>query len=450
MGKHTLVKGKVVLRTLKELGEALNYHVESEFPVKKGINKQAIDIAWFIDDNDIKYPIMIFEVESYSANGSSANPMKIFSKPNDEFEKPMFFFHLFVDSGNDPAVITDLEHQFGRNNYRIYEIKKGDLERLILDVISQHRRINYNININSLVEFLVSGRECEEFALNRVLSHLESLYKHKWNELLPIYAYLAQCFPVMNNEFVRFLDRKITSDMIVDDLYEDFIAFHFSYAVHLSILTCVKETSEYIPKLKWWQEESSYMERIGPYFGLSRDYDDFITSYSGAYFGLLAALLKEQPAGVKYILKQCIKILNQLNKHSDNVVFYNSLWALHIAASSIGCETEYDYVREYINQRGALNEQWIIEPPTTVEEEAYHNNMLPHELRYIPDIKTFKSEYIKSNILNKETYKQDAVSLAVKMLSNPECWFEQTKSDESGDWSYSWGNRILNCLHFIV
>ncbi|MFC6334251.1 hypothetical protein ACFP56_16605 [Paenibacillus septentrionalis] len=447
MGKHTLSKGKTILTILKELGEALDYHVEKEFPVKKGVNKQAIDIAWFIDDKDITYPIMIFEVESYSANGSSANPMKIYSKPNYEFEKPMFFFHVFVDSGNDSAVINDLEHHYGSNNYRVYEIKKGDMKKLLLDVISQHRRINQNINIPSLVKFFVSRVEYEECRLKDILFHLESLYRHRWNELLPIYAHLSQYYSQMVDEFLRFLDRKMTNNSIDDDQYEEYIAYNFSYGVHLAILTCVKDSDQYLSKLKWWQEESSYVERIGPSFGLSSDYDSFITSYSGAYFGLLAALLKEQPEGIKYILKQCIKILNKIGTHSDDIVFYNALWALHIAATSDGCEDEYNYIREQINQREGINEHWIIEPPSTLED-VNSFKMTTTNIRYIPSIELFKKKYVQSDISDVKAYKQNIVSLAVKMLANPECWFEQTVCSESGEWSYSWSNRIINCLHY--
>ncbi|GIP35967.1 hypothetical protein [Paenibacillus sp. J2TS4] len=452
MGRHTLAKGKVVLTILKELGEALNYHVETEYPVKKGENKQAIDIAWFIDNNDIKYPIMIFEIESYSANGSSANPMKIYSKPNYEFEKPLFFFHVFVDSGNDPAVIIDLEHQYGRNNYRVYEVKKGDINKLILDVISQHRRINQDINIHDLIELFTFEKEWEDVNITNILFHLEGLYKHKWSEILPVYAHLAQYIPLMNSEFIRFLDRKITENFVDNDFYEDYIAYHFSYGIHMAILTCIKGNNQYLSRLKWWQEDSSYMEKIGPYFGLSREYDDFIACYSGAYFGMLAVLLKEQPDGVKYILEQSIKILGKMTMYPDNIIFYNALWALHISATSDTCETEYNYIREYINQRGALNEYWIIEPPSALgeayDEYKNHYNVFSCKFKYIPDRETFIREYVRSDISDIKNYKQDAVSLAIKMLSNPECWFERTERIESGGWSYSWGNRLINCLHF--
>ncbi|WP_159887550.1 hypothetical protein [Paenibacillus puerhi] len=446
MGRHTLAKGIDLLSNIQNLGIILDYHVRSEFPVKKGENNQAIDVAWFVDKEDTNYPIMIFEIESYSTNASAANPLKIFSKSNHYFEKPLFFFHVFVKSGDDPAILKDLEYQYGRNNYRIYEICKGDLNKLVLDVISQHRRINKNINIEGLMKLFTFDEYWEDINITTVLVHIENVYKHSWNDILPIYADLAQQLPSLHDEFIRFLDKKITYGSNCNDNYEDYIAYHFSYGIYLAILSCIKSDKAYLLMLKEWQESSSYMEIIGPHFGLSRDYDEFIEDCSGVYLGMLAVLFKQQPNGVKYILKQSIKILERMKGHPDNIIFYNGIWALHIAATCDICEPEYNYIRDLINQRGKLNKHWIEEPLSALDKATDNNKeFLSHEYEYISDLETFKKEFVHSDILNLKIYKQEAVSLAIRMLSDSGCWSERW-SDPVHE--KSWGTRIINCLHF--
>ncbi|MGO4791342.1 hypothetical protein AB4124_28440 [Paenibacillus sp. 2KB_20] len=448
MGIHTLAKGTDLIKAILNLGIILNYHVRAESPVKKGETNQAVDIAWFIDKEDTNYPIMIFEIESYSTNASSANPLKIFGKSNQYFEKPLFFFHVFVKSGDNPAILKDLEFQYGSNNYRIYEISKGDLNKLILDVISQHRRINKNINIQGLMKLFTFDEYWKEINITSVLEHIENVYKHKWSEILPIYAELAQQLPILHNEFIRFLDKKISNGSNCNDNYEDYIAYHFSYGIYLAILYCVKSDKAYLFMLKDWQENSSYTEMIGPYFGLCRDYDEFIEDCSGAYLGMLAVLFKQQSDGVKYILKQSIKILKRMKGHPDNIIFYNAIWALHIAATCDICEPEYNYIRDYINERGKLNKHWIVEPLSALDNTTEYNNE-SLSLEYISDLETFKKEFVHSDILDSKMYKQEAVSLAIRMLGDLGCWSERWYEPvHDHDCTKSWGTRIINCLHF--
>ncbi|PYE48782.1 hypothetical protein HUB98_16775 [Paenibacillus barcinonensis] len=450
MGIHTLAKGIDLIAAIQKLGIILDYHVISESPVKKGETHQAVDVAWFIDKEDTNYPIMIFEVESYLTNASAANPLKIFSKSNHYFEKPLFFFHIFVKSGDDPAVLKDLEYQYGRNNYRIYEICKGDLNKLILDVISQHRRINKYINIQGLMKLFNFGEYWEEINITDVLVHIENLYKQSWNEIFPIYADLAQQLPSMHNEFTRFLDKKMNNGFNCNDNYEDYIAYHFSNGIYLAVLFCVKRDNAYLFMFKDWQENSSYMEMIGPYFGLSRDYDEFIEDCSGAYLGMLAVLFKHQSDGVKYILKQSIKILERMKGHPDKIVFYNAIWALHIAATCDICEQEYNYIRDFINQRGKVNKHWIEEPLSALDNTTMDNNESHSiEYEYISDLETFRLEFGHSDIIDSKIYKQEAVSLAIRMLSDLDCWSERrSKPVPDQDCAKSWGTGIINCLHF--
>src|SRR5690349_5896015 len=111
MGRHVLGPGKELIEGLRALGEALEYHVETDQPLLAR-HRQELDVAWFSEPGQ-QYPLMIFEVESAATNAASANPTKVFGKPNEVFEKPLFFFHIFLRVATETARIDDLRGLFG-------------------------------------------------------------------------------------------------------------------------------------------------------------------------------------------------------------------------------------------------------------------------------------------------------------------------------------------------
>ncbi|WP_347550041.1 hypothetical protein ABFG93_00520 [Pseudalkalibacillus hwajinpoensis] len=72
MGIHSKTPGINLIENLQMLGEVLGYYVNSEYPVEKGITKEAIDVAWFLEKGH-KFPLMILEIESIATNASAAN-----------------------------------------------------------------------------------------------------------------------------------------------------------------------------------------------------------------------------------------------------------------------------------------------------------------------------------------------------------------------------------------
>jgi hypothetical protein len=97
MGKHILSKGNEMISAILALGKSLGYVVKEEFPVEKRPgNSPAVDAAW-LSDEDHDFPLMIFEIESKITGSIANNPVKVFGQPNEHFEKPLFFFHIFLD-----------------------------------------------------------------------------------------------------------------------------------------------------------------------------------------------------------------------------------------------------------------------------------------------------------------------------------------------------------------
>src|SRR5437588_10321953 len=96
--EHSLPAGRSMIGGIAALGEALGYIARREHPVEEGrSNPPAVDIAWFSDPDDA-YPLFIFEVESRATNSIANNVVKVFGQGSDAFEKPLFFFHVILES----------------------------------------------------------------------------------------------------------------------------------------------------------------------------------------------------------------------------------------------------------------------------------------------------------------------------------------------------------------
>lgn len=80
MPKHKLSAGKEVIDVLCSLGRALEYVASAEHPVARTARPPAVDVAWLRDDES-RYPLMIFEVETSASNAMSNNPTKVFGQP---------------------------------------------------------------------------------------------------------------------------------------------------------------------------------------------------------------------------------------------------------------------------------------------------------------------------------------------------------------------------------
>lgn len=124
MAEHTLPAGKQVIASLLKLGEGLGYHARAESPVIDGTsNLQANDVVWVTDRAQV-FPLMLFEVESFASNSAANNAVKVWATKNIVFQKPLFFFHVFLTGGDDATRINDLVEEYGRHNYRAYRLEQ--------------------------------------------------------------------------------------------------------------------------------------------------------------------------------------------------------------------------------------------------------------------------------------------------------------------------------------
>lgn len=333
MPEHKLTKGNDFIKGIKDLGNLLGYHVEFESPVspEKEISP-AVDIAWYKEENQ-KFPLFIFEIESSASNGMVYNPLKVFSKKNEQFEKPLFFFQIVLRGGQDSSRIEDLKNQFGNYNYRIYRTAELEEKKLILDILDQHRRLTQELDIINLANYLVAAKWID-IDIEQVSNHIVSLeFEKNSGDLLSSFVVLSS----IDKSFIP-ITLNLLENIHIDFFsnlnrvnYKTYLGNSWCFPIHLGMIYSniddLYKREKIINQLQYWQEKNSYMTMIGPHFGLSHDYDEFLIWGSGGLFGLLSYLFYDNDEIRTYFAKELFKIID---KSKAEYKLSNLLWILHI------------------------------------------------------------------------------------------------------------------------
>jgi len=134
MGTNRKEEGLNVIALLHSMGQILGYYSRGEelmFPGNP--NSPELDVTWRRTEH-AKFPLFIFEVESVSAKAASDNAVKVFARKTPAFEKPLFFFRIFLDDEVEPERIDYLTDSFDKLNDGTYRLKRdADNLRLVKD-----------------------------------------------------------------------------------------------------------------------------------------------------------------------------------------------------------------------------------------------------------------------------------------------------------------------------
>lgn len=433
MGEHKTKKSKLIIEALEYLGNTLNYKVDVEHRIQKDkLGSQSIDVAWFIDEYS-DYPIMIFEIESNSYNYVVNNPAKIYGKNTKNFEKPLFFFHIFIECGSDTEKIKDLEELFGKHNYKTYKLSAGDSSQLLIDILSQHRRISQRFNLSLLLEAMNDHSYFwSKISLSTVLDFIEKkIHYSEESILLPVYALLSNRSSFYKERFIQVLKEREKMSFNKEDNYDTYCGNTWAYPIYIGILSYISneedKRNKYFSLFKEWQESSSYMSMIGPHFGLSKDYDGFIIGLSGALLALIGCLMKDTKGAINYIVNQGMLIIKKLEDSDFKYSFYNALWLLHISSFSEEFRDGYDYIRNFINRNGGINEKFIYSPPNIFfnDDENEIVELLGTDKKLIPNLDRFKEDIEKINA--SKIIDIDVIDLALKVLSDENTIYHWTE-----------------------
>lgn len=410
MALHSLPAGKQLVGMISRLGKSMGYLVREEWPVQSN-NKAgaAVDVAWFAEENQ-KFPLMIFEIETSASAGMVNNAAKVFSKSAEELEKPLFYFHLILSASPDNERVASLRALFGTHNYRIYILNKSDqLSAFVSDLLTQHRRIRAGLNLEIVLTDLMS-EIWQGIDIDFVLSTIEKLdFKVPY---LQVYAGKAASSKTIKDHFVDFLKDRLlqTRTAAAPQLeYEmPFFGQHYVYPIHLGILASVNPTSaeECFGLMKYWQLESSYMSQIGPHFGLSQDYDEFVVGYAPSLWAVLAALFKHSPKAIEFIAEQMMLTFSKLHSTRPSIALFTAVWLLHIAGTA-HLENIFSDVARFVNQYGVA---WsvISSPPSLIDLQSPDHWCSPNSENFVPirDIGML-ADLVRSSEFRSETPAED-------------------------------------------
>jgi hypothetical protein len=426
MGRHILEEGKKMIAGIVSLGESLGYVVKEEFPLeKKPGNAPAVDVAWLSDEGH-DFPLMIFEIESKVSSSVMNNPGKVFGHPNEHLEKPLFFFHIFLEGTKNSSKLDILHGLFGAFNYRTYELSKEDeITRLVIDVMSQHRRLYRKVNLENVIKTLDS----EVWMPADIEKVLISLEERRFTaNYLKTYASFSFHNPAFIRHYLRFLELQVNSHpkKSIPQEYGTYWGDMWSWPIHYGILVSAfpDKSSYYLEQLQNWQEKGSYISMIGPHFGLSRDYDEFILGLCPPFFAFLAALMNKCPDGVRYIADQCQLILSKLNKLPPKISFFTAVWLLHIA-SSVSSIDHFEAARSEIEGKGGISEVFLYNPPDSIplqeidtESDKRWVEKLQENPVHVPAMDEFRTT-LKKLLAKSNNREEDSLSLAFQVLLDP-------------------------------
>lgn len=424
MPEHKLKNGIDFINGIKDFGNLLGYHVELETPVSPEKNiSPAVDIAWYKEKNQ-KFPLFIFEIESSASSGMVYNPAKVFSKKNEQFEKPLFFFQIVLKGGQDSSRVEDLKNLFGNYNYRIYRTSKFEENKLILDVLDQHRRLTQELDIINLVNYLIAANWIE-IDIKEVSNHIVSLeFEKNSGDLLSSFIVLSS----VDKSFIP-LTLSLLENIHVDFFsnlnrinYKTYLGNSWCFPIHLGMIYSsiddLYKREKIIKQLKYWQEKNSYMTMIGPHFGLSQDYDEFLIWGSGGLFGLLSFLFYDNEDIRIYFAKELFKIID---KSKEELKMSNLLWVLHIIPISEKGEKLFKRVKTEMDKIGFFSVNSFKLPPffnvdeEWLEEIADKNDSFPKFIDLQNSVKTndeiegLERFRVASNFLSSDNISEDMI-----------------------------------------
>jgi hypothetical protein len=425
MSEHKLQPGRTLIDGLLRLGEGLGYYVKPESPVQKGgKNPPAVDVAWMADETQ-EFPLMIFEVETSAGNSIANNPLKVFGQLTDQFEKPLFFFHVIINSGAETARIATLRNTYGSNNYRLYRLDHDEKAKLLLHILAQHRRLRANIDVLSLRE-LLKHDAWTGVSPSVMMNHAEILRFHCG--YLHAYATLALSESAFINTFVEalILRESQPSDLRQPSGYKTYLGQRLGRLIHISILSRAfpEKKATLFKELRNWQEGASMMPMISPNFGLNREYDEFLACLASGLTGVVCGIFGDHLEARVYLAGIIQTLLQEMQRAGETISFYNATWLLHISATLPDTKF-FNFARDFINSKGGISPDCLLNPPFSIPADSDHdpedfpwNYRLLKKRALVPEISEFRSRQRAKH--SARVKKEDAILLGIELLIRQE------------------------------
>jgi len=414
MGIHSKEPGMDVINLLSECGNILGYYVKKEEPMFYGKKTSSeLDITWRKDKN-AKFPLFIFEVESYPLKSASDNVVKVFSRKTPSFQKPLFFFHVFVDKVYETDRINYLSENYDKQNYKNYLLNnKESSKELIKNIIEQHLRIKNHINLYPLI-FLMNNASPIRIDLNEFLEILIEIGYDKMdnaNFLMTLeLAIVNDNVENIHEFYLDYLKDFLSHPNYIHQNYNSLLQIGYSEVIHNGIHLLMNEpTNEklFFNKLLTIEKDFKPFELWAPYFGLSRDHDLMLLSEFPLLLTLLSVSFKKQEYSIYFNNKLAVILKESFKKIGSQYLKQHGLVWLIIASRTIKDENNYNFAKDNINDNGGIDKEFIINPTLAVWEEADERFNIYNNKIKIPDYKNWndflnvKTNNIERNVLLK-------------------------------------------------
>lgn len=398
MGKHTTEVSLNLFNFLISLGTALNYFTDTEYPMSENpFGGQAIDIAWFNEPGN-KFPLFIFEIESTSNNSIANNPTKIFGKDSKVFEKPLFFFHVIIGGAEYSEKYNDLMGLFGKYNYELFRINNGEIESLLLKILSQHRRIRDEIDLFEIIKLINNNDAIKsQLELDNFLINVEKIiHENQLYQIGQVYADIASRNKLFQEHYFKFIYRSYNSKSLPFLRYDSYCARITSEFINLGILYSkigIKFQNVDFLSLLIEAQKTDTFNKIEYLPGLNYDYDNFIHDFVPFYLALIFFLFEGNINVQRYIKDLAIDIINRLDWSDDFVFGHHVSWGLLMTASNQEFYEDFEELKNLVNNKnGILN--CILFCPIFMND---HHKLPDSNLILVPDrneyIEVFKGEF---------------------------------------------------------
>lgn len=416
MGVHSKKLGLRVIDLLCEFGTILGYYVKKEDPMFNGTRTSSeLDVTWRKDKN-AKYPLFIFEVESLPSKSASDNAMKVFSRKTPLFQKPLFFFHVFVDKEYETERINYLSSSYDTQNYKNYLLSdKEDSKALIKDIIEQHLRIENHIDIYSLI-FLMADASPIRININEFLDILIEVGYDKMetsNFLMTLEVAIVNDSVYNIHEFyLNYLNSFLSNPTYIHQNYNYSVPIGYSEVIHNGIHLLMNDVADeklVFEKLLIIERKFKPFELWAPYFGLSYDHDLLLLSEFPLILTLLSISFKNEEYS-KYFNGKTVEILKESIKKMGytNLNKHGLTWLL-FASRITKDENNYSFAKDIINDSGGIDKKFINSPKLNLLVESDEQFMYNNKVK-IPSYNDWP------NFLNRETNRIEKTALLKGLL----------------------------------
>ena len=323
--------------------------------------RPAVDVAWLSDQNQ-RFPLMIFEVESSAGNTIASNPLKVFAQATTEFEKPLFYFQIVVRGKAETSRVDLLERQYGTFNYRLYSLGRGECDKLLYDILRQHRRIRSEIPYTKVFDVLVD--ECWSSYCNpvQILDEAYEIGLSKESRLSD-YIWLALTEESIRERMPSLIAADAELNWNETCSVETYMAKCFGPELLCAWLLGYDEEANH----DWEGEWRAFCSHLND--------DSFTLPFGGSCVGCLLGLCRGRGHTIQELVTNLCSVLNSLEAREYGL--HLASWLCHLAAA-LNREKDFDTAQDYLEQAGGIPMIHLLTPPShcalevNIREEYFH------------------------------------------------------------------------------